>query len=147
MIIQEPFTAKRAAAATKTTERMLGHWNRTDFLIPSLARAKNQGYEQGYSWNDLLIIAAVKRLRDNGISLQALRKVSAQLKASDDASFRDVFLTCDGKRDIVLRSGEELISMLQKPGQIVFAWILSMEEVETEVREAVIKMGKAAKAA
>ncbi len=130
------FNAPTAAKVAHISMRMIQYWARTGLILPSVAPGFGRGHGHRYNWSDVVALRVVKQLRDSGISLQALRTVVERLKAHEGASFSNLYLTGVGKQDdVALIAGDDLISLLRRPGQMYVAgWILNVGQIEAEVR-------------
>jgi len=131
----EFFSAGQTAKLSEVDYQTLNYWANSGFLTPSLSAAAGRGTRRLYSFNDLVALRVARKLRDAGISLQALRQVLHYLqKRRERRSFADAYLLTDGK-DVYERHGREgLTSLLRKPGQAVFTWI-DLGSVVDELRE------------
>jgi hypothetical protein len=88
-----------------------------------------------WSFRDLVALRTVGELRQAGVSLQDLRKVSDYLHAYG-GDFADTFLVAVSD-DVMIMTGAELISTLKAPGQLVIkAMVYDLERAERTVREA-----------
>lgn len=61
---------------TGVSYRQLDYWERTGFLVPSIRRAGGSGTQRLYSRADVRYAAAIKRLLDAGVSMQAIRRAA-----------------------------------------------------------------------
>lgn len=94
-------------------------WDRSGFFRPSLAPGgKGTGNRRKYSFADIVAVRVVKKLRDEGIGLRALRKVAAKVREFEKVEnpFAERYLAVRGK-DVVLIRGDEVVSVLSAPGQ------------------------------
>jgi DNA-binding transcriptional MerR regulator len=114
---------KAVIALTGVSSRQVEYWATTGVVRPSISAA-GKGTRRGYSFKDLVALRVAKRLKDEGISLQKIRKALDYLrrnfpeKETPLAEFR--FLT-DGETIFVMdRDPEKILDALKK-GQIVFS--------------------------
>jgi len=94
-------------------------WDKSGFLAPSLIKGgRGTGNRRRYSFDDLVALRVARRLRDEGVSLGALRKIARYLKKTEEAQnpLASSYLALQG-RDVVMIRGEEVVSVLAKPGQ------------------------------
>jgi DNA-binding transcriptional MerR regulator len=119
--------------------RTLDFWANTGFVVPSIAQATGKGSDRIYSFQDVVAIRVARSLRDAGISLQSLRKVVKHLQQRQglDSPLSEAYLASDG-HDVFEVRGDEISSLLRRPGQISFAWILDLAEVVEEVRSQMV---------
>src|SRR4051812_2655358 len=97
--MSDDFTAAAARKIVGISQRCLDYWDERGVVIPSCARAGGKGSERRYSYDDLLKLTVVKRLRASGLSLQRIRKGLSKLRkksVADDPLLREVLVT-DGK--------------------------------------------------
>jgi DNA-binding transcriptional MerR regulator len=138
--IIESFSAGEAAQITGVSYRNLDHWARTKFITPSVSEAKGTGSERRYAFNDLVALRVARELREGGISTQALRRVVDKLRTlrgleNPLAYSRLVVVGSDVK---LVDDCNDVISLLEQPGQASFAFMVdvrrTVERVRTEVR-------------
>jgi DNA-binding transcriptional MerR regulator len=136
-----PFTFGRKAvmALVGISKMQLEHWDRTGVARPSKAAA-GKGTRREYSFRDLVALKVAKRLRDEGISLQKIRKALAYLrkhfpeKEAHLSEFR--FLTDGATIFVVDRDPQRILDTL-RGGQLVISLALGewIEALKGEVRK------------
>jgi DNA-binding transcriptional MerR regulator len=133
--IKESFSAGEATKLAGVPYRTLDHWARTKFIVPSISEAQGTGTERKYGFNDLVALRVARELRDAGISTQALRRVVDFLRRKGSQNpLADSRLVVVGS-DVQLVSGcEEIISLLNKPGQAAFAFMINLERTVEEIK-------------
>jgi predicted RNase H-like HicB family nuclease len=104
--------------------RVIDYWDRTNFIKPSVHEASGYGSMRLYSFTDLIQFTVAKFLRDQGLSLQKIRKslnfLRKHLPEVEKPLAQLRFLT-DGETIFVLTNkNKEIIDTLKK-GQYVFA--------------------------
>jgi predicted RNase H-like HicB family nuclease len=104
--------------------RVIDYWDRTNFIKPSVNEASGYGSMRLYSFTDLIQFKVGKFLRDQGLSLQKIRKslnfLRKHLPEFEKPLTQLRFLT-DGETIFVLTNkNREIIDTLKK-GQYVFA--------------------------
>jgi predicted RNase H-like HicB family nuclease len=104
--------------------RVIDYWDRTNFIKPSINEASGYGSMRLYSFTDLIQFRVGKFLRDQGLSLQKIRKslnfLRKHLPEIEKPLAQLRFLT-DGETIFVLTNkNKEIIDTLKK-GQYVFA--------------------------
>jgi DNA-binding transcriptional MerR regulator len=137
------FGKKTAIALTGVTGRQLEHWAVTGIVRPSVKAAAGKGSRREYSFKDLVALKLAKRLRDEGISLQKIRKSLAWLRrhfpevAAPLAELR--FLTNGVDLFVLDRDPEKILDTL-KNGQLVIALALGelIEDLQGDLRKLVI---------
>jgi len=74
------FMLDTVARLTGATVKQLIHWDRTELVRPSIARAHGRGSRRIYSFLDVLAIKTAVTLRREGISLQKIRRCVRYLR-------------------------------------------------------------------
>lgn len=77
------FTSAKTSALTGLSKRQLQYWDEQGFISPSLRRREGRGRRRLYDFRDLVSLRAAADLRENGISLQLIRKVVDHLRGLD----------------------------------------------------------------
>lgn len=132
------YSGKRAAEIVGITYRQLDYWARTDLIRPSLTDAAGSGSRRQYSYKDLLELKAVKNLLDAGIRLELVREVFSYLRESLGEDVTAVNLVISGSKSVVVKTGEDLLDLLQN-GQGVLN-ILPLAGVKEEVDAAIVEL-------
>jgi len=70
------FAPREIVGILRITHRQLSHWANTGLVVPG---ARTQGGHARYTFQDLVALAAVKRLLDGGVPLQRVRRSVAAL--------------------------------------------------------------------
>jgi len=141
----ENFTSVQAAKIVGVPYRTLDHWARTSVVSPSVAKAKGTGTERRYSFTDLIALCVARDLRKGGISLQTLRSIVERLLIEDGQqnplSGARFFVV--GRDVVMAKNCKQVFSVLKKPGQGVFAFVLDLDKTVSELRDRV-KQARAA---
>ncbi|MBI5569148.1 MAG: MerR family transcriptional regulator [Desulfomonile tiedjei] len=120
------FGAKVVKDITGVSRMQLQHWDRTAIVRPSIRIGAGKGSRREYSFKDLVQLKVAKRLREEGISLQKIRKALEYLRKN----FPDVkaplaelrFLTNGVDLFILTKDPEVILDALK--GQFVFSFAL-----------------------
>ncbi len=120
------FGAKVVKEITGVSRMQLQHWDRTGIVRPSIKIGAGKGSRREYSFKDLVQLKVAKKLREEGISLQKIRKALEFLRKN----FPDVkaplaelrFLT-NGVDIFVLTEDPKVILNALK-GQFMFSFAL-----------------------
>ena len=125
-------TVEKVTGVDKMT---LNFWARTNFVPPSIQDSAGKGTFRRWSFEDIVAIRTAKHLRDQGLSLQKLRRVADFL--GDITSMRQplasAWLIVQGE-DVFLTDGQGVVSLLEQPGQMaVPAVVLNLESVRGDV--------------
>jgi DNA-binding transcriptional MerR regulator len=137
-VVEQSFSGKRTAEIVGITYRQLDYWARTDLVRPSLAAAKGSGSRRLYSYRDLLELKVIKNLLDAGIKLESVRDVFTYLRDNLGEDIATVNLVISGNRSVLVRSGAEIIDLLQS-GQGVLN-ILPLGGVKDEIDAAIVQI-------
>ena len=125
------YSGKKTAEIVGITYRQLDYWARTVLVRPSMTDAAGSGSRRLYSYRDLLELKAIKTLLDAGIRLEMVREVFSYLSSELDEDVTQVNLVISGNKSVLVRSGEEIVDLLQN-GQGVLN-ILPLAGVKEEV--------------
>ena len=134
---QELFTTGQVRRLSGATARQLDHWAWTGFLRPSAAGA----VKRHYSFDDLVRVRVVMRLKDQGVTLQMIRKAVDKLQEYSSDPLRELSLVGLNGEVFVFRNRSDAVRALD--GQCAFLFIdlgavaaeldniLTMQELET----------------
>lgn len=78
------FTTDTVSRITGSSVRQLQRWDRTGFSVPSFADPqRRRPYSRVYSFEDLVGLRTIAKLREQGVSLPALKRVRAFFTTHD----------------------------------------------------------------
>jgi len=121
------FGRKTVVELTGVSGRQVDHWATTGVVRPSVKGAAGKGTRREYSFRDLVALKVAKRLRDEGISLQKIRKALVWLRRNFPevkAPLAELRFVTDGDTlFLVDRDLSRIIDVLQE-GQFVFSLAL-----------------------
>ncbi|MGH2711922.1 MAG: MerR family transcriptional regulator [Actinomycetota bacterium] len=144
MAEDDGFRAPDVAKLVGISYRQLDYWARTDLVTPSVQDAGGSGTQREYSFQDVVLLKAIKNLLDTGLNLQKVRKAIDFLRTHLKEAPQGLTLMSDGNKVYASKSPDEVIDLLQK-GQGVFA--IAMDKVWSDVEGSVRKQtAKAARA-
>ena len=129
------YSGKATAEIVGITYRQLDYWARTDLIRPSITDAAGSGSRRRYSYRNLLELKVVKNLLDSGIRLEQVREVFDYLQDELGEDVATANLVVNGSTPVLVRSGEEIIDLLQS-GQGVLN-ILPLSGVKEELDAAI----------
>lgn len=132
------YSAKKAAEIVGITYRQLDYWARTDLIRPSLNDAAGSGSRRKYNYRNLLELKVVKNLLDSGIRLEQVREVFTYLQDELGEDIATANLVVNGSQPTLVRSGEEIVDLLQN-GQGVLN-ILPLSGVVDELDEKIVEL-------
>jgi DNA-binding transcriptional MerR regulator len=126
------FRSPQVCTVVGISYRQLDYWDRTGLLGPSLQVAAGSGTQRLYTFQDIVTLRVVKRLKDAGTSLHKIRQAFDQLEAEvgEDWRKQDITLLSDGTTIYAATSPEEVVDLLQR-GQGVFG--IAVRPVHDEV--------------
>lgn len=128
------FGKKAVIALTGVSGRQVEHWATTAVVRPSIPAA-GKGSRRGYSFKDLVALRVAKRLKDEGISLQKIRKALAFLRKNFPnvkEPLAELRLLTDGGTIFLMDRDPQKILDTLKGGQFVFA--LALGEIITGIQ-------------
>lgn len=134
--MEASYTTGQAARLSGVDLRTIAYWDTSAFIVPSVRQASGKGTERLYGFRDIVALRAAGKLRRAGISLQALRKVVRFLQEYNglDHPLSETYLVSDSV-DVFELNGEQVLSLLRRPGQAAFAWIIDLRGVVNEVQQ------------
>ena len=119
------FGKKAVMALAGVSARQVEHWATSGVVRPSIPAA-GKGSRRGYSFKDLVALRVAKRLKDEGISLQKIRKALAYLRKNFPEKKEPLselrFLT-DGK-DLFVLTDDPRVALNALKRQFVFSLAL-----------------------
>lgn len=129
------FNSKAVSKIIGIPTRVIDYWDRTAFIKPSVSEASGYGSVRLYSFTDLIQFRVAKFLRDQGLSLQKIRKslnyLRKHLPEVENPLAQLRFLT-DGETIFVLTNKDKEIIDTLKRGQYVLA--IAIEELINDLR-------------
>ncbi len=133
------YTSKQTQDIAGITYRQLDYWARTGLVQPSVAAANGSGSRRAYSYSDLLKLRIIKDLLDRGVGLQQIRDVfrnHQDILGEDLAGGR---LVISGSEVLFMTGPDELVALLQRPGQQALALImLEVEGIKEQLNGAIV---------
>lgn len=134
--------AKTACRITGLSYRQLDYWDRSHFIKPSWQEATGIGSVRLYTFVDLVQLRVAKMLREQGLSLQKIRKCVTFLKTHApevEKPLVQLRLLTDGESIFVLTKDPKVMVDTLRGGQLVFS--LALAEIVEEVRGKVAELG------
>jgi DNA-binding transcriptional MerR regulator len=113
---QELFTTGQVCRIAGATPRQLDHWAWTGFLQPSGGGA----VKRRYSFEDLVRIRVVMRLKDQGITLQMIRKAVEKLQEYSSDPLRELSLVGLNGDVFIFRNRNEAVRALDGQSAFLF---------------------------
>ena len=136
--VEMSFSGKKVTEIVGISYRQLDYWTRTELISPSIEKGEGSGSRRRYSYKDLLELRVIKNLIDGGIKVEKIREIFEYLKENLDQDVTKVNLVISGNKTVLVKSGDELVDILQK-GQGVLN-ILPLATVKEEVDSAIVQL-------
>jgi DNA-binding transcriptional MerR regulator len=135
-MVGNTFVTRQAATLAGLGYDTVDYWATTGFLKPSIADSEGCNKRRAYSFADILALRVAADLRQTGVSLQSLRRVVDYLKERGikEPALASVYLVSDGT-DVYECAADELQSVLQRPGQRTFRFVIDLAQTENLLRE------------
>jgi len=112
----ETFNTGLVIRITGASARQLDYWSWTGFVPPSGVAGRNRKY----SFDDVVGIVAVMRLKEAGLSLQAIRKALHKLRQHHQDPLRELKLVAYLGNVYVYRSAEEAYRAVDGQSTYIF---------------------------
>lgn len=133
--IKDYLDADEAASLSGLSRAMVDYLCRTKLLVPTIPQRRGRGRQRRYSFGDVILLRALARMLEAGISvlhlkrsLQSLRKYHPEITPN---TLPATHIVTDG-RTIYFKHGKDGLEELTK-GQFSFAFIVELERVKREV--------------
>jgi DNA-binding transcriptional MerR regulator len=128
------FTTMQAARIVGVSYARLDSWDRRGGFFKPMIEAEGRGSLRYYSFMDLVQLGAIKSLRDQGASLQSLRKAK-RVMSKLDIEKPWQYIICEGGDLYVETEKAHVLSLLSQPGQGVMQFqIVHLIEVVIDIR-------------
>jgi DNA-binding transcriptional MerR regulator len=137
--MQQGYTGPEVCKITGITYRQLDHWTTSNLIKASIRSLKGSGFHRIYSFQDIIQIKLVNKLREAGVSLQKIRLALTNMESvlGEDINISDVSIFSDGKSIYVISDNDQMIDLLKK-GQAVFG--ISLGPVRTEAEAEIFSL-------
>jgi DNA-binding transcriptional MerR regulator len=135
------YSAAVARRVVGVSQRCLDYWDERGIVTPSVKTGSGKGSERRYSYDDLLKLSVVRRLRQTGLSLQKIRKGLSKLRknvADEDPLLREVLVT-DGKSLHRVTPNPAAVEDILAAGQLVFS-VVAVGQIDEVLRASVIRI-------
>lgn len=135
--IVETFSAKDAAAFSGLSLAMVNYLCRHGIVAPTLGGKRGRGIRRRYSFGDIVMIKAIAKLLQGGVSVYRLKRALARLGALNNgitaARLPAAYLVTNGE-DVFFRHRAGVFELLSK-GQFAFAFVVEMDLVRRDAIE------------
>lgn len=116
---------------------MLEYLSRAKLIEPSACDRRGRGCTRNYSFGDVVMLRAVAKLLQHGISVSRLKSSLRRLRAVHPEitpnSIPASFLVTDGRK-LYFRESESALLDLSK-GQLSFAFVIELNSIQKEVKQ------------
>ena len=133
------YGAKVAQEITGITYRQLDYWATTGLVGSSIREAAGRGSRRVYSFEDLVALRVVARLRAAGVSLAAVRRAVAYVTRHTDRPLSTLALIPQGKSVFVLTEDRSKMIEASSHGQVVIT--IDVEPIVKKLRAEVTEIG------
>jgi len=137
------FNTKTVSRIIGVTARQLGYWDKTGMVKPSIAQAEGKGTRRLYSFLDIVQIRTAKAFRDQGMSLQKIRKCVAFLRKHApeiEHPSAELKLLTDGQTIFVLTADKDVIMDTLNSGQPVMS--LAIGQFVNNIKAQIVQLTK-----
>lgn len=136
--VADTFSAKQAAKLSGLSLDMVNYLCRNEIVAPSGGDRRKRGVKRLYAFSDMLLLRAVAKLLDNGISVLRLQKSFARLRVRHGQFPTELltkkYLVIDGQ-DVFIQDGD-LLERLES-GQLAFAFVLELNSLRSDLSASV----------
>jgi len=113
---------------------MVNYLCREAIVVPSDGPRRGRGVQRLFSFGDIVVLRAIAKLLQGGVSVYRLRKALKELRSVHPeitaTRMPAAYLVTDG-RDVLLRHRTGVLELLSS-GQFSFAFVVEMESVRKE---------------
>jgi DNA-binding transcriptional MerR regulator/predicted RNase H-like HicB family nuclease len=122
------FSADVARRVVGISYRQLDYWDKTGLIRPSVRQAGGKGSRRVYSFEDLVELRVVAKLRALGVSLPAVRRAARYVRLHFADLVRPLArlaLVVDGKRILVKETNQKHLVDATSEGQVVISFAVA----------------------
>jgi len=136
------YNARTACRLTGVTYRQLDYWDKTHFIKPSVSEAGGTGTVRLYSFPDLVQLRVARPLKDQGVSLQKIRKAVNYLKKNFPVKepLAEMRFLTDGSTIFVLTDDDRTVLDTLSRGQLVMT--IAVGEIIMAMKGEVAKIAR-----
>ena len=129
------FKVSVAAKLAGLSVSMLHYLCREEILIPTERGCRGRGRHRVYSFGDVVILRAIAKLLENGVSVSRLRKALVSLRefhAEITPKSLPAALLCTDGKYVYFKTNRDVLEDLNR-GQFAFAFIVELGIIQKEV--------------
>ncbi len=133
------FRAPEVCQLSGVSYRQLDYWSRTGLVRPGVKEASGSGSRRLYSFKDLVLVKAIKRLIEAGMSLQKIREAIEYIRSAMETDPSELTLIATEGTILVFGPGddERLVDAL-KGGQTALS--IALGPIYDELSESVARL-------
>jgi len=133
------FTTRQAGQFSELTLRQMNYFDTTGLLSPSIQAAQGRGTRKLYSFQDLVALRLIAKLRKQGASLQAIRRAITCLHGLGQHELTGVVFAVTEDDVTLVAPDQPAVSLVKCPGQLCF--LIGVDGLAHEVEEAIRRVG------
>jgi hypothetical protein len=132
--VVQSYSVEQAAAFSRLSLSMVNYLCRTKIVVPSNGRKRGRGVQRLFSFGDMVVLRAMAKLLEGGVSVYRLRRALAVFRSTHasitSSRMPASYLVTDGQ-EVLLRHKSGVLELLAS-GQFSFAFVVEMESVRKE---------------
>lgn len=136
--LKDWFTIQEACRLSGLTITMIDYLAREELLRPDMPRQlQGRGRDRRYAFSDVVLLRAIQRMLDAGLSVKRLKSALAVLdrEITPDVLPADLLVT-DGK-DVYFKRTADVLEQITS-GQFTFAFVVEMNQIRQEVKKQLV---------
>ena len=137
--LKEHFSVAEASKLSGLTVTMIDYVERLESLMPAGPEGRRKGMDRYYSFADVVMLRALSRMLDAGLSVKKLKSALAELDVrhtlTPDELPADLLLT-DGV-EVYFKRTKDVLEQLHSR-QLTFAFVIEMSRLRHEVTKQLV---------
>ncbi|WP_417320956.1 MerR family transcriptional regulator [Emcibacter sp.] len=138
------YTVDDAAKLSGLSKTMVNYLCRHELLEPTASKRPGRGRARQYTFGDIVILRALCRLLDAGVSVARLKTALKNIKKYHPKitpnSLPAKYIVTDGK-EVFFRHTQESLELLDSNGQMAFAFVIELGILQNEINAAIAQAG------
>jgi DNA-binding transcriptional MerR regulator len=135
-MVTDRYTAKQVIRLTGVSYQTLNLWAKSGFIRPSVTGSAGRGTDRIYNFEDLVSLKVARDLRNAGVSTKALPRIINRVREFGIAdSLAGIKFMVIGKDIEVMAGDRTLTSVLRRPGQMSFAFVVDVPKIIVELKK------------
>ena len=145
-LVKSWFSVREAATLSDLTPAMVDYLCRSRVLLPSKTSSPGRGKPRQYSFGDVVLLKALSKLLQCGISVAKLKKAMAQLRNRNmgmitASHLPGKFLVTDGTTVFFTDKGQ--VEDVLAGGQLAFGFVIEIQKLRNAVTKKIESLGYA----